>query len=228
MTITFLADTHGKHKELEKFLIGGDVLLHAGDFTERGEIREIEIFCEWYDGLDQYKDKIFIAGNHEFGVQDYTDKVKEIFAKYKNITYLEDSFIYVGEHPDLVKIYGAPWQPEFYNWAFNLPRNGWELEQKWNDIPADTDILITHGPAFGHLDMVPGRKENLGCELLAKRIEVIKPKIHVFGHIHGGAGYKFENDTHFVNAANINEKYLFTNDPITMEWIKETNEIFIH
>lgn len=228
MTITFLADTHGKHKELDKFLGGGDVLIHAGDFTDMGYLIQIEAFCEWFDGLEQYKDKIFIAGNHEFGIQNHPNKVKEIFAKYKNITYLQDDFAYVGEYPNLVKIYGTPWQPEFFNWAFNLPRNGWELEQKWNDIPVDTDILITHGPAFGHLDIIPGRIENLGCELLAKRIETIKPKIHVFGHIHGGAGYKFENGTHFVNAASLNERYMFTNVPITMEWVKETNEVFIH
>jgi hypothetical protein len=228
MKITFLADTHNQHKQIEQHLTGGDILLHAGDFTGRGYLKEIDKFCKWFNDLDIYKNKIFIAGNHEFGVQDYPEKVRQIFAQYKNITYLEDDAIYIGEHPNLIKIYGTPWQPEFYNWAFNLPKDGWELEQKWNDIPVDTDILITHSPAFGHLDMVPNRNVHLGCELLAKRLEVIKPKIHVFGHIHGGAGYKFENGTHFINAANVNEKYEYKNIPMTIEWIKGNDEILIY
>ena len=228
MTITFLADTHGKHNELNDTLIGGDLLIHAGDFTDMGYLLQIENFCEWFNGLDQYKYKIFIAGNHEFGIQDYPDKVKTIFNKYENITYLQDDAVYIGEHPNLIKVYGTPWQPKFFNWAFNLPRNGQELEQKWNDIPADTDILITHGPAFGHLDIVHNKLENLGCELLANRIKEITPKIHVCGHIHSGRGYDFDNDTHFINAAILNEKYIVAYKPITIEWDNKTNEILRH
>ena len=56
-----------------------------------------------------------------------------------------------GDFPeDNVRIYGSPWQPEFYNWAFNLPRNGEEMKARWDAIPDNTDILITHGPAYGY------------------------------------------------------------------------------
>jgi hypothetical protein len=124
-----------------------------------------------------------------------------------------------------VKVYGSPWQPEFYNWAFNLPRMGWELGQKWTDIPENTDILITHGPAWGHLDTIKGHSVPLGCELLAERIKILKPKIHVFGHIHTGYGYKFDGDTHFFNAAVLDERYNFTQKPFTVDWDSETNEM---
>jgi hypothetical protein len=146
---------------------------------------------------------------------------KELLEFYDGLTYLQDNTTEI----DGVKIYGSPWQPEFYDWAFNLPRMGWELEQKWADIPLDTDILITHGPAWGHLDTVKGTSVPLGCELLTERIKVVKPKIHVCGHIHTGYGYKFDGDTHFFNAAVLNEQYNFTQKPFTFDWNPETNEI---
>jgi Icc-related predicted phosphoesterase len=100
------------------------------------------------------------------------------------------------------------------------------LAAKWEAIPDNTDILITHGPAFGTLDTVAGRaNDNLGCELLAERIEVIKPKIHVCGHIHSGYGYVFKDGTHFFNAAVLDEQYEYTQKPMTFDWDKETNTI---
>ena len=130
----------------------------------------------------------------------------------------------LGEYPG-IKIYGSPWQPEFCNWAFNLPRTGLELQEKWENIPKDTDILITHGPPWGHLDVVRGRTDNLGCELLRQRVDEIKPKIHVFGHIHSGYGYKFENETHFINASVLNESYIYKQSPVSIEWNKEKNTL---
>ena len=92
---------------------------------------------------------------------------------------------------------------------------------KWEAIPDNTDILITHGPAFGTLDTVAGRPwDNLGCELLTQRIEVIKPKIHVCGHIHSGYGYEFKDGTHFFNAAVLDEQYEYTQKPMTLIGIR--------
>lgn len=221
--ITFISDTHNKHNQLD--LPGGDILIHAGDFTSRGFLHEIDNFCKWFSKLDNYQYKIFIAGNHDFGFQDSPNKTKEIIDKYPNITYLQDDFIYVGDYPDLIKIYGSPWQPEFCNWAFNLPKNGWEIEQKWNDIPENTDILITHGPSFGQLDKIIGQKDNLGCEILNVRIEKIKPKIHVCGHIHSGYGYIRKDNTHYFNASILNEQYFYTQKPMNINWDRENNEI---
>jgi len=228
MKITFISDTHNKHKQVTSLLPGGDLIIHAGDISSMGYIHEVQQFCKWFEGLDNYTTKVFIAGNHDFGFQDIPKEIKEIVDFYDGVNYLQDDLILLGDnYSEMVKIYGTPWQPEFHNWAFNLPRNGWELEQKWNDIPINTDILITHGPAQGYLDTSgpPWNEPLLGCELLVKRIKEIKPKIHVCGHIHGGYGYVFDGDTHFINASVLNEKYEFVNKPLTVEWDPVTNEL---
>jgi hypothetical protein len=184
-----------------------------------------------------YDFKVFIAGNHDWGFIDgepffvhksvlIPRRTEEILNSYKNFEYLRDSSVEVqigDEKP--VKIYGSPWQPEFFDWAFNLPRKGEELKRRWNNIPTDTDILITHGPAYGYVDQVIGRTEHLGCELLVDRIKEIKPKIHVCGHIHSGYGYVFDGDTHYINASVLNERYEYKNKPLTVEWNPKTNEL---
>ena len=223
MKITLISDTHNKHKLITDDLPGGDLLIHAGDISSMGYEHEIREFCKWYNSLDNYTNKVFIAGNHDWGFQNNTEKVKEILDFYENITYLQDDSRLLSE--DMVNVYGSPWQPEFYNWAFNLPRQGVELKERWDSIPSNTDILITHGPAYGYVDKVIGRTENLGCELLAERIKELKPKIHVCGHIHTGYGYTFDGDTHYINASVLNESYVYHNKPLTIEWNPKTNEI---
>jgi predicted phosphodiesterase len=237
MKITFLSDTHSKHNQITKDLLGGDLLIHAGDISSMGYKHEIEDFCEWYNSLENYDFKMFIAGNHDWGFIDrepffvhgsvlIPKSTEKILNSYKNFEYLRDSSVEVqigDEKP--VKIYGSPWQPEFFDWAFNLPRKGEELKRRWNNIPTDTDILITHGPAYGYVDQVIGRTEHLGCELLADRIKEIKPKIHVCGHIHSGYGYVFDGDAHYINASVLNERYEYKNKPLTVEWNPKTNEL---
>lgn len=219
--ITFISDTHTMHKQLD--LPGGDFLIHAGDIMNSGySYGDITDFCEWFE-LQDYKHKIFIAGNHDRLFENNPIDATRLVREYPNITYLQDSLCGIGD----LKIYGSPWQPEFLNWAFNLPRNGKELEEKWNVIPKDTDILITHGPPQGHLDISgpPHNEGNLGCELLRINVDNQPPKIHVFGHIHGSYGYKFSNGTHFINASVLNEQYSQVNQPMTIDWDSETNEI---
>jgi hypothetical protein len=125
----------------------------------------------------------------------------------------------IGENTeDMIKVWGSPWQPEFYNWAFNLPRNGTELEGKWGLIPNDTDILITHGPAWGYVDKIFGQTIPLGCELLTTKIKEIKPKIHVCGHIHSARNVVFDGETLFINASVLNERYEYEQKPITINY----------
>jgi Icc-related predicted phosphoesterase len=227
MILTILSDTHNKHNHVKGDLKGGDLLLHAGDISSMGYEHEIREFAKWYNSLDNYTTKVFIAGNHDWGFQNNVEKTKEILNTYKDINYLEDEFLGIieGGEPE-IKIWGSPWQPEFHNWAFNLPKDGWELEQKWKDIPDDIDILITHGPAWGMLDDVEGRRgQHLGCELLAERIKEIKPKIHICGHIHSGYGHYFDGHTHYFNAAVLNERYFYSQLPWHIDWNPITNEI---
>lgn len=227
MKITFISDTHNKHKQITNHLPGGDLIVHAGDATSRGYKHEIQQFLKWFNGLDNYTHKIFIAGNHDFGFQDNPTECKEMLDFYNKVTYLQDNMEIIGDdYQTSVKVWGSPWQPEFFNWAFNLPRMGEQLKEKWNNIPIDVDILVTHGPAWGHLDTVKTiPNNNLGCELLNERIGVVIPKIHVCGHIHTGYGYKFNGTTHFINASVLNEDYVYSQKPINVEWNPETNEI---
>ena len=228
MRITLISDTHTKHWELDGQLPGGDLLIHAGDIMNSGRnVNDISDFCKWFNGLEQYDHKVFIAGNHDRMFEDYPEKAMEIVNSYKWIDYLQDDWIQVGNDTSMVKLYGSPWQPEFYSWAFNLPKGGPGLMSKWEAIPMDTDILITHGPPQDHLDVSgpPYNEPHLGCALLREKVDSQPPKIHLFGHIHGSYGYKFDNGTHFFNASILNERYDYVNKPVTFDWNPETNEI---
>jgi predicted phosphodiesterase len=233
MKLTIISDTHTKHRYCENDLPGGDLLIHAGDFMNSGynPIEAMEFF-KWFDEIDNYDFKVFIAGNHDRWMQDKTEESRGILTGYKTIEYLQDDWMTVGDSdphdPNVktAKIYGSPWQPEFYNWAFNLPRNGDELKSKWDMIHEDTDILITHGPAWGFLDDVEGnRNVHLGCELLTERIKQIKPKIHICGHIHSGYGHYYDGHTHYFNASVLNERYSYSHLPWNIDWDPITNEI---
>lgn len=211
MKIVLISDTHGLHEDMFHNLPEADMIIHSGDISNRGLIYEIHKFTEWFGNLP-YKYKIFIAGNHDFGFERIRKSNEVGIAIPQGVIYLEDEMVEI----EGLKIYGSPWQPEFHDWAFNLPRNGDQLRFKWDAIPNNTDILITHGPPFGYLDITPTNLR-VGCELLAHRVEELKPKLHVFGHIHGGYGEKYTGDTLFINASICNERYKPINKPIVVE-----------
>ena len=233
MKVTLISDTHSKHRQLSSDLPGGDLLIHAGDFMNSGySSYEAEEFFNWFDKIDTYDTKVLIAGNHDRLMENDPEWASGILTGYKTIEYLQDEDLVLyydghnGDFPeDNVRIYGSPWQPEFNNWAFNLPRNGEEMKARWDAIPTDTDILVTHGPPFGYHDIPGGDNIRVGCEMLRYRVDEIKPKIHVFGHVHGGCGYYYNGHTHFFNASVLNERYNYTNKPFHFEWDQATNEI---
>ena len=219
MKITFISDTHGQHRKFR--LPGGDLLIHSGDFMTSGKIQsELANFCEWFKE-QEYSHKILIAGNHDVLLE--KPRTGFLAQALRGITYLQDSSVEVQG----LQIYGSPWQPKFKDWAFNLPRCSDELREKWRQIPDNVDILVTHGPPQGHLDYSgpPYNEPLLGCELLRFRVDQIRPKIHVFGHIHGSHGYKFHEGTHFINASVLNEQYSPVNNPVNAIWELQTNEI---
>lgn len=215
MKFISISDTHTKHNQIPlEWLEPADCIIHAGDISSMGYLHEIKNFCSWFSKLDQYKHKIFIAGNHDWGFERNPNDVSLIIKEFPNITYLQDSSVEI----EGIKIYGSPWQPEFFQWAFNLQR-GPEIQEKWDMIPLDTDILITHGPAYGRGDFVPGpRGGYVGCEnLLDVILNKVYPRVHIVGHIHCGYGESFAGNTHFINAATLNEQYIVTNPPIKFE-----------
>jgi len=233
LKVSLISDTHTKHHLCENDLPGGDILIHAGDFMNSGyDKTDATEFFDWFDKIDNYDAKIFIAGNHDRIMQNEPEWAQGILTGYKTIDYLQDEQVTLyydgpnGDYPeDNVRIYGSPWQPEFYNWAFNLIRNSEEMKAKWDAIPDNTDILITHGPPFGYLDIPGGHTIRVGCDSLRYRVDEIKPKIHVFGHIHGSWGHYYDGHTHFFNASVLNERYSYANLPFTFEWDQITNEI---
>ncbi len=143
--IVCLSDTHNCNEQIA--LPDGDILIHAGDATIRGTIDEIVLFNEWFANLP-HRRKIFVAGNHDWLFETNNAYARNLLSR--EIIYLQDSSVEI----EGLKIYGSPWQPRFFDWAFNLNR-GAELAEKWKLIPGDTDVLITHGPPFGILDEVP-------------------------------------------------------------------------
>lgn len=213
--LTFISDTHNKHRQLTLDLDhGGDFLFHTGDISSMGYNHEIIDFCKWFNSLDRFAHKVFIAGNHDFGFQERPDEIKEILKSFPKITYLQDSFIEL----DGVKIYGSPWQPRFHNWAFNADP-GEDIQQHWNKIPNGLDVLLTHGPVFGMLDDVDrNRGVHLGCVDLYNTILKVQPKIHCCGHIHTGYGFKDvpNSRTIFINASSLNERYVYAHKPISI------------
>lgn len=229
-----ISDTHGKIEGSKLHMPPGDVLLHAGDFTQKGHMNEIQKFNSYLGALP-YKVKVVIAGNHDltfddniteaslrtFGVQKSTVEsylsergLKSVKQMLTSAIYLEDSLVTVCG----IKIYGAPWQPVFCDWGFNLNR-GEDILKKWQTIPADLDILMTHGPPVGHGDLTGGNN-NVGCvELLNTVQKRVKPKFHVFGHIHEGYGVTSDGYTTFINASTCTRRYLPTNAPIVFDFI---------
>ncbi len=207
MKLTFISDTHSLHRQIK--LSGGDLLIHAGDVCNRGTEGEVLAFIQWFEKQD-YVHKIFIAGNHDWFFEEYSDNyIRKLLPE--SVYYLNDSGIEINK----VKFWGSPIQPTFFNWAFNRER-GAEIDQHWQKIPSDTDILITHGPPFGILDKTVGNL-NVGCEMLRKKVDALQPKIHVFGHIHEARGILEQNNTTFINAATADIHYKMVNLPINVE-----------
>lgn len=216
LKLVCISDTHNELKTMieQNIIPDGDVLIHAGDFTMGGSIPEIAAFNEQIGKLP-HKHKLVIAGNHDVMFETDSNLARSILT---NVTYLEDSGIEI----DGMKFWGSPWQPKFFNWAFNLPR-GLKLAEKWALIPDDTDILITHGPPFMIQDMAPREgegvlafvTENTGCKDLQREVlQRIRPKVHVFGHIHESYGVSTLQDIHFINASILNGKYQIQNKPV--------------
>ena len=233
MRIVCISDTHSLHPKMRYNLPEGDVLVHAGDCTNMGRPHEVTEFIHWFQNIKGFDTKIFVAGNHDWAFENvkyphhqgdydwFHNLMNEENLSQSDVVYLEDSE-FVIESPEFsrpIKFYGSPWQPEFFNWAFNLPRLGEELEKYWSMIPEDTDVLITHSPPNGIRDFVYNRRanQNVGCELLRFHVERVNPLLHVYGHIHCAYGAAMVRDTVFVNASICTESYEPINKPIIVD-----------
>ena len=207
MKIIFISDTHGQHSQLN--LPEGDMVIHAGDVSKRGGMNEIEDFLGWFESLP-HAHKIFTVGNHDFLAEMNPSVFRQLIPD--NCIYLENTGVVV----EGIRLWGSPITPWFYDWAFNRQR-GADIAKNWAKIPLDTDIVITHGPPHDILDMTI-RGDLTGCEDLKNRLDAVKPRIHVFGHIHEAYGQKTIGETTFINASVLNEHYKLTNAPIVFDF----------
>ena len=206
MKIWVISDSHTKHRELQ--VPDVDMVIFAGDcsYQKDPDLNAIEVsdFIHWFKSL-KIKYKIMIAGNHDVSIE------RGLITDWGNIIYLFHETAIVNG----IKIFGSPYTPKFgTNWAFNVPR--WTLSRYWDQIP-EVDILITHGPPKGILDMTQydtrpdatGKEFfQCGCQELLDRVKVVKPKYHIFGHIHSetncpntGMQKPVWSETLFINAS---------------------------
>lgn len=218
MKILSISDTHSKHRSIK--IEDADVIVCSGDITFRGELDILADFVNWMKNLP-IKHKICVFGNHELDFEGNGFKRPYALSALQNagIIYLEDS----GVEIDGVKFWGSPITPYFHGWEFNRHR-GEEIKKHWDQIPNDTNVLITHGPPYGILDTVmnipsnSGRDLHQGCKDLTNKIsDLTNLKAHIFGHIHCSYGIRKIHDTYFVNAAICNESYIPDNPPILIE-----------
>lgn len=199
-----LADIHGILPDLSN--IDFDALFIAGDIVPLSIQRSMKASAYWLDTtfrkwLEKINKPIVgIAGNHCFIFQNSS----HLIPKDLPWIYLQDSGTKIDINGNVFNIWGSPWQPIFYNWAFNLTES--ELRQKWNMIPHDTDILLTHGPPRFYGDLTENG-QHVGSYTLTERLDQLNIRLHCFGHIHDAVGvYNFKNTT-LVNCSYLNEEY---------------------
>lgn len=206
MRIVMVSDTHNHHHSID--VPAGDLLLHCGDFTLGGTMPEILGFNKWLGTLP-HRHKIVVCGNHDKLFESDPSLARSLLT---NATYLQDEEVTI----EGLRIYGSPWTPTYGAWSFMLER-GAPMAERWERIPKGLDILITHGPPYGELDEVTGfvpllggsDTHHAGCEMLWKRIYQVRPRAHVFGHIHEAAGRAHDPELGitFINAAQLNRQY---------------------
>jgi Icc-related predicted phosphoesterase len=191
-----------------------DILIHAGDFTMYGDDKEVKEFNDYLGTLTDIKYKVVIAGNHEPSLDKKFATDEEILktrSLLKNCIYLQDSSVMLFG----LKIYGSPWQPRHAGNGFQAKHS--QMKDIWKNIPDDTDILVTHGPPHGFGDKC-GIDRHVGCVSLYRDVSLrVKPKYHIFGHIHEGYGMWSNGETTFINAAICNRGYKPDRPPIIFD-----------
>jgi Icc-related predicted phosphoesterase len=223
LKLCIISDTHTYHRSVK--IPECDILIHAGDISDQGALSQVTDFINWFNDQPA-KHKIFICGNHDLSFEDpyKKNKIRQVLAQHPDVIYLQDS----GTVVEGINIWGSPWTPWFYDWAFNAQR-GAGIKRAWDMIPENTDILVIHGPPYGYGDLIYGTHERVGCEDLLNRLLVVKPKLCIFGHIHEGYGMYtlrvpatepvgIENQITCINASVLDQHYVLCNEPIVIQY----------
>ncbi len=212
MKIVCISDTHGL---FPKNLPKGDILIHAGDWSATGSYRDTVEFLNRLEKISyKYKNIVVVPGNHEKWIEGNISLAKDEF-KNKNISLLIDK----SEVINGLIFYGTPWVPVYKNWSFM--KEDADRKLYMDAIPEDTEVLITHAPPYGYLDVVDTGKEkiNVGCKHLLEALNRCDVKLHVFGHVHESAGVKIKKRSLMVNASCLDKDYKLSNN-YTVVYIK--------
>lgn len=205
MKIVCISDTHNKHNFIQ--IPPGDLIIHAGDFTEAGSKAETLNFLSWFSALP-HPHKILVAGNHDFYLEKNQTSIADMIPD--NIFYLKDSGVCINN----VHFWGSPYTRGNGTWAFNK-NTGEEIMVHWQLIPDNTNFLITHTPPFRILDELDNKK-HIGCDKLLNRIRQIQPDYHIFGHNHNDYGIERTSTTVFVNSSSMDDRYRLINAPLVI------------
>lgn len=196
MRIVHLSDTHNRHHQLPD-MPEADLVVHSGDISFAGSEDEAIDFIQWFMSLP-YKYKVFIAGNHDNCLYE-----ANIDGLPENCFYLCNSSVMI----EGAKFYGLP--------MFMEDTMSGKFDESIRNIPSDTDILVTHQPPYGVLDF----SENIhyGDHLLLQTVLDIRPRYHLFGHIHDAYGVEKGKSTIFSNASLLDEEYRLMNKPFVFK-----------
>lgn len=210
-----ISDTHSKEKDIKWFknkenINKVNMVIHCGDFSHNKET--FDKFIKWYANLEiEYK--ILIAGNHDTEIAENGYEWMKKLCDYYGIIYLQDTSIEIED----IKFHGSPWSNEYGDWPFMT--NDIELDNYWQKIPNDTNVLITHGPAYKKCDSLNQdiNEPNVGSHSLNLKINKLNNlKYHFVGHIHDAGG-----------EINQDKKYITYNASIMNYWFKPENEPYI-
>jgi predicted phosphohydrolase len=188
--IVAMSDTHMLHRMLT--VPDGDIVVHSGDWTSEGHLGEYDDFFAWFSALPHVH-KILVAGNHESVMEEFGKLMRRRIPK--NVTYLQDEAAVVAG----MKFWGSPRTPG-YRWMAFTHRAIEHPESVWAMIPEDIDVLVTHGPPYGILDR-NSSGQHIGDRELLKRVHIVRPRLHLFGHVHDDNGETGKDGIRFVNAA---------------------------
>ncbi len=205
MRLLAISDTHLLHGKIK--LQPADVIIHAGDALNWGTMKDLVHFAKWWNALDQYAEKIYVPGNHDWVFERDFDVARSMLMRTH---VLLDSDVEIGGF----KFWGTPWQRPFCNWAFN--RENWERKLKFAQIPSDVDVLISHAPPLGYRDLLG--TTHLGDDELFSAIRDRVPRVHICGHIHAGYGQEARGPSQTVyNVSICNEGYTPINPPTVID-----------
>lgn len=201
--VVCISDTHNS----QPVIPSGDIVIHAGDLTENGSFDEVQTSLNWLSSLP-HKHKILVAGNHDVLLDDaflskhperrYGQSKSRHDLDWGDVTYLRDSAItleisdntlewHANTSNRTITIFGSPWTPQYGSSAFQYrPSNYDHWEEIFSALNHVPDIIVTHGPPHLHLDKRDFHRA--GCPYLAQEIRRLRPRLHVFGHIHVGYG----------------------------------------